>query len=609
MGISSRIDRSIYGAILNSRPSPRLSSTTLAHATGAHNACRKSMQNAFLSGACCSWTTRPKSMPKDSSIFIFSRHITSTIATAGRRVLSPSYLGGPHSSCRRSWNHTAADVAKTEDPPPDIVPSKNALLDFVIQYDDTSVEEHLEYLRDPYLRRYAPADGPKLTVSEKDEEIRLESISRACRRSRDEWEMIWSLHKAMRLKLKHPGTVSLDTIWDLYQELPDPRISSLGYQLRHRLLAVLGMAERKDSKSMLRYFSVVADVKNCGFSLTRREWNTAMSFASRYVGTSTETEVEAALHLWREMEQAAGIRASDVTFNIIFDVASKAGKFSLAEMIYQEMNTRGFSFSRYHHVSLIHFFGLKLNTDGVRAAYKEMVELGEIIDTIVLNCVISSFLRAGEEDSAFRVYEKMKTSIEGSTLTPDRNYTLQKSITKVLMMFARIGKKYPDMRPNFQQAALVSPDLQTYRILVNHYGTKIGDLTKVAQFLDEMKLYNVPLHGAIFLSIFKGFAKYGGVASDWSEQRLSSVWEAFLDALDSRTDGLYISTWMAMSILDAFARYSSREQMLDIYESMRCRWNLDMESSHFMLDYLNRCLQKKDWAGQFTQRMASAMRS
>ena len=342
---------------------------------------------------------------------------------------------------------------------------------------------------------------------------------------------------------------------------------------------------------MLRYFAVIADTKNAGFSLTSYQWNTAMSFATSYVARTTEVEVEAALKLWHQMENEAKIKANYVTFNIIFDAASKAGKLNLAEMVYQEMTHRGFAYNRYHYTSLIHFFGLKLDSSGVRAGYREMVEAGEIIDTVVTNCLIASFIRCGEEPSAEHVYEKMKAYNKELPTLPHKDYTLAKAINKVLIMFARIGKKHPSMRPAFQKSALLSPDLQTYRILLNHYGLKLGNLSKVAQFLDEMKAFQIPLHGIIFLALFQSFSVHGGSGSDWSAQRLDSVWHAFLDALDSGADGLYISTWLAMAVLDAHARYSSRDDLLGVYDCLQSRWDLDEKNSQYMLHYLQQLLK------------------
>ncbi|KAI1461213.1 hypothetical protein F4805DRAFT_317052 [Annulohypoxylon moriforme] len=590
MRIFTQIDGSIYGAIRSYRPLPSSSLNPSLHRTRIRDDYKETIYASFLAITRCYCTGRNRKRHHVSCVSIPKRSFSSTITTPRGRPLSSGFFK-PNSPPVRKWNHASAHVANGSVPVQETRP-KQELLDIVGFYEDTTVEEHLEFLKDPYMRRFAPADGPNLTVSDKVEDADLQSVDPNQKMDPEQAERIRKLQEAVLRKLRRPVSIDLDTIYDLYLSLMEPRIPQITARLRHQLLAALGMAEKRNSKSMLRYFTVVTDIKNSGFPLTRPEWNTAMSFASRYVGRSTEVEVEAALHLWREMEHDAGIRASEVTFNILFDVASKAGKLSLAEMIYQEMGTRGFQFNRYHHVSLIHFFGLKLDSSGMRAAYKETVESSELIDSIILNCVISGFLKCGEESSAERVYGKMRESAQGTKVLPDRNYTMQKVITKVLMMFARIGTKHPEMRPGFQRTALISPDLQTYRLLINHYGAKLGDLPKVAQFLDEMKTCNVPLHGAIFLALFKAFGKYGRNGSDWSEQRLISVYNAFLIALDAGSEGLYINTWMAMAILRAFANYSSRDELLDIYENLRGRWDLDPVTSEFMMNFLTKIMEE-----------------
>lgn len=483
----------------------------------------------------------------------------------------------------------------TQDIPTPLLParSRQELLDLVDQYDSDTVDEHFEFHRDPYLRGYAPANGPNLIISNKKEDIAFPSEEQMQQGNVQQQQILRDLRKAVLLRLRSPHKTNLEDIYSIYCRLPEPRMAYVHWQLRAQLLRALGTIERKDSKSMLRYFSVVADVKNSGLSLTRAQWNTAISFASRYVGVSTDVEAESALSLWREMEQDAGIRADDVTFNILFDVASKAGKFTLAEMMYKEMESRGFAFNRYHHVSLIHFFGLKMDGGGVRAAYQEMVEAGEMIDNVVLNCVIAGLLRSGEESAAEGIYERMKASHPKASEMPDRSYVTNKVVTKVLMMFARVGRDHPAMRPALQALAPISPDLQTYRILVSHFAVKVGDLSRVAQYLDEMRWFRVQLHGAIFLALFKGFHAHGGFAgSDWSEQRLRSVWAAFLQAFDEGASGLYIHTWLASWALRAFARVSSRETVLQAYEDLSTRWELDQGDTDFMMSFLHNLLKK-----------------
>ncbi|KAI1330706.1 hypothetical protein F5Y16DRAFT_362448 [Xylariaceae sp. FL0255] len=590
----SRIDGSRYGAVLFIPPSH---ATAFARAVGLHNGCRRSITTHLRppTEQQCPTTYRP-CLPSP-------RHFCVAVAPVAGRLPSPNFFTSDPVRTR-SWNHTAVatneNVTKRQtpqkqsksnynDPPP--IQSKEEMMALVDQYDDVSVDEHLEFYRDPFMRKYAPSNGPELRISDKKEDLELPTLEGSM--SQDQrYEAARDLEAALSLRIRRRSKVSLDTIWGLYQEIPEPKAIHMSSFTRRRFFRALGDVERKNHKSMLRYFAAVADVKNAGLALTLPQWNAAMSFAARYVSKTTDAEVESALQVWREMEKDTHIRANEVTFNVLFDAASKAGNFNLAEMIYREMNNRGFGYNRYHHVSLIYFFGLKTDSSGVRAAYREMVEEGEIIDTTVLNCVIASFIRCGEEDAAERVYEKMKASNKDLPVKPYRSYTMAKAVTQVLMMFARVGKQHPDMRPGFQEPALLFPNLHTYRILINHYGLRLGDLSKVAQYLDEMKHFRIPVHGAIFLAMFKSFGVYGGTGSDWSAQRLKSVWDAFLHAFDSGADGLHISTWLAMAILRAHARYANRQQLIAVYDELKSRWTLDEENTEFMLSFLSNLLKK-----------------
>ncbi|KAK9414597.1 hypothetical protein SUNI508_11035 [Seiridium unicorne] len=595
MKILGRIDGSIYGAIRSH------SSVSRAIQSAAHSENGNSMLSTTVAPD-LPWGTRNFRSSKidrkiRSTVIVKTSGASySTITNrGGRRPSNPIYFtsSAPH-ECK--WNHTSSVTAPPILPAFAALPpsrrSREELLAFIDHYDGATVEEQLEFLRDPYMRRYAPASTAELRVSDTYHEFIAPLPEDVQRGEIGDQETITRLRTAVFTKMMRAHSTDNDFIYELYRALPEPRITYLSGRLRHGLLAALSITERRDSKSMLRYFAVIADVKTAGFSLTKTEWNTAMSFASRYVGHSSETEVQAALHLWREMELDAGIKGNEVTFNILFDVAAKAGKFALAEMTYQEMIGRGYHFNRYHHVSLIHFFGLKMDSSGVRAAYKEMVEHGEVIDTLVLNCVIASFLRCGEESAAEHVYKMMKVSDERSKLIPHRDYTFNKMVNKVLVMFGRMGRKHPDLRSGFQTVGMVTPNLHTYRILLNYYGVRLGQMSKVAQFLDEMKFFRVPLHGAIFLALFKGFALHGrGPSSDWSVQRLTNVWTAFLDAFDGGADGLYISTWMAMWVLRAFAnRVGSTEEILAVYEELRVRWPADHVTESFMLEFLHKLL-------------------
>jgi pentatricopeptide repeat protein len=388
-----------------------------------------------------------------------------------------------------------------------------------------------------------------------------------------------------------------DLIYEKYRELPGQRATYLEPKLRHEFLRRLYTMEKKDENSMLRYLSVIDDMKNAAIPLTTIEWNSAISFAARYVAKSTEVEVEAALYMWQEMEQVAGVAASDVTFNILFDVACKAGKFALAEMIYKEMGKRGIRYTRFHHVSLIHYYGLQRNGDGARAAYNQLVEAGEIVDTVVLNAMIAALISSYETNAAENTYERMKRMHNDQAVPrlPPKDYLTQRAITRSLKRMAIIGKDNPIVKESFQKRSIVAPDLHTYRILVNHYSVQAGELGKIATLLKEMKTYGLPVHGAMFLALFKGFTIHGGIRySDWTSARLEKVWSAFLSILDGQQSDLYVSRWMVAWALRAFSKCSGEDRTLMAWKEIKTRWQPNEMETSFVMEHLKRLVKEKE---------------
>jgi pentatricopeptide repeat protein len=634
------------------------------------------------------------------------------------------------SSNGRRHNHAAASLLSPDDGRHHVHRRENEAL---LRYVDRAVEqgpvdEHLEMINDPFLRRYAPADGPHLRISNRQTEPGDPTWAYLQHASEDVKATLKRLRLAVNLQLKEPSEKEADRLSSLYQSLPEPRMSHIPNKLRHQLMKAIGLVKR-DSRTMLRYFSLVSDIKAAGLALSTGEWNKAISFAARYVGRSRHAEAEAALSLWHEMEKMEGIKANQVTFNILFDVASKAGIVPLCEMLYREMENRGFAYNRYHRVSLIHYLGLRGDADGVRAAYKDMVLAGEEINTVVLNSVIGGLLQCGEEDAANHIYDRMKDDLPEAPEMPPRSYNSQLAVTKALAKFAKQRKKTPqdglqgaviqtsgkrtsidvqedvphraddetnlslgrtthvtpevtgrgimnvserssnkleedsshgsdvsngtseyevgpimtaedgavhfegDEFAAYQEATFFAysdaglaepqelgtevhanaaeshsgevsfgetrtlprtPDLTTYRLLVRHYAIKLGDLATVTRYLDEMQYFNIPLHGSIFLALFRGFYEHGGhPTTNWSEQRLQSILSALLSALDANVAGLTLEKWLALWALKAFTKCSTPETIFKVYQELGQRWHFDEATSNFMVEALHSCLKEK----------------
>lgn len=646
MKISSRIEGSLCGAILSPRRAlwSNTSSGGFSRTVYGSQGRSRRRQQAHEPR---STSSKPRSDEHD----FFTSWIPPPVLVKAIPYTSRASNGTARfvaTQVAKRWSHSGAEqeivnnAARARDRrlPEGFFQNKQDMLDLVDQVQTGTVDDYINFQRDPYMRGYAAADGPELTVSDRPDDNAYPDFDQVRGAGDPIQQKVAKLWRAVQRRLSNPYKTDIDYVYSLYEQLPEPRIPYLHSKIRHKLMMVLGR-EDKHRTSMLRYFAVVADIQRAGLRLTRAEWNSCVAFAARWVGHATERETSAAMRMWKEMEADAGIKGNAVTFNILFDVASKAGNFVLAEMLYREMEKRNLPWNRYHHVSLIHFFGLKMDSDGIRAAYKEMVESGELIDTVVLNCVIAGFLRCGEEYAAERVYERMKIAHERAPKMPYRNYMDDTIVTKVLMMFAKVSKtasmghsaerKPKDdsrvvskteargqteveshgecaanlnadaesdsdgraLRKHFQKQSPLTPNIQTYRIFLNHYAVRMSALDKVAHFLDDMKWFQVPLHGAIFLALFKGFALHGGPGQQWSRERLVNVYEAFQSALAENANGIYVDAWMARWILRAFHRCDTEDKVLEVWTELKPRCELDFDQrdiehfEDFLVDLLD----------------------
>lgn len=323
-----------------------------------------------------------------------------------------------------------------------------------------------------------------------------------------------------------------------YTTLPYPGVAYLSVRLRQLLFQRLAVIENKSRASMIHYLSVVEDMKNAGLPITQWQWNSAMSFAGRCFGAVSPKEVESAMDILREHGHKSSLsdQGRSVSLSILFDLSAKAGKFALAELILKEMRSRQLPLDRHARVGIIFYEGLRGNGQGVRRAYHDFVNSGEIVDTVVLNCVIASLLRAGEPAAAQQVYERMKrmhAQKTGSEEVPFLDWQATRDITAVLRTAAIEFKYQPEKLKTLQAEQSLAPNLRTFNIFLDYHIQETGSLTAVAALLDEMRILGVPKQSRTFVKLFRGFAQHGGVRyTFWTRARLESVWTALIHMLD-----------------------------------------------------------------------------
>jgi pentatricopeptide repeat protein len=341
----------------------------------------------------------------------------------------------------------------------------------------------------------------------------------------------------------------LHDLFRAYKSLPQPGVSYLSGGIIRLFLQRMSTPWKTSEKAMLRYLSLLDDMQLAGLPVTVWEWSSAIYLAGQSFSNVSSSDVCAAFRVWRQMEKDAGVAARDVTFNILFDIAVKAQKFVLAEELLKEMHDRGFRLNRLGRVSLIYYYGKKGDGDGVRKAYRDFVEAGEIVDTLVLNCVMASLINAQEPAAAEQIYERMK-GLQGRLrkgINTDGEEALfrkypppgpdkigaemaSNALGRILLNASRLKTVLPEHHTELQNVMPLTPDVITYRVLISHHAKTSGNIDRLTVLLDDMtRHFRIPITDLTFQSLFRGFAMHGGSdRSDakWTQQRLQIAWAA-----------------------------------------------------------------------------------
>lgn len=376
-------------------------------------------------------------------------------------------------------------------------------------------------------------------------------------------------------------------LFKIYKALPKPRVAFLETDQIRKLMHRFSVTEFKDEPSMLRYLSIVDDMFAANIPMTRSEWNSAIHFAGTYTRKIGDAQVETATQIWLRMENEAGHKGSAATFNILFGIAIKAGKFALADAVVREMTRRGLEPNRYFRTNKIYASGLRRDGEAVRESYKELVDSGEIVDTVVLNCVMQSLINAGEASAAELIFERMK-SLGGTSdnLHNIQGWRAQRQLGKVLDRAAHNLRNQPERRTALQEATPITPNLNTYRVFIKYHAHESGNIDRISELLDEMYHLGIPMHGSIFYQLLRGFRFHGGVRySSWNKSKLDKLWSLFCLHVEKDKDiqqdreimyeedrGCYFDIGVVKSALMAYHKVTGKETTMKFWQEVKEVW-------------------------------------
>ena len=401
--------------------------------------------------------------------------------------------------------------------------------------------------------------------------------------------MIELAHTTAEPAISQEANISIERLFQKYRGLPGGRIAFFNEPTRQGLMELLIAAARRNSHTTLKFLSVLDELQHANLPIPQAMCNAAIHLVGKSLGRVNSRGAEASLRRWMLMEASLGFQGDIYTFNILLDVAVKGEQYALAEMILDEMKQRGIKPDRVTRIGLIYFYGVRGDGDGIRRTYRELINEDMIVDTVVLNCVIASLLRAGEVEAADHVYSRMK-DFAATTERREVRHVSEKSARAIQRLLK--GADAKDARL-LQQLQDISPDTKTFIIFVEYHISNTGDLDRIAQYLDDMQALRIAPTGKIFVDLFRGFFHHGGARFTWwTAEKLEKVWNSFQQLVEQEQSHVYWGKWVVIWMLRAYARCCGRDLALQKWSYIKARWSHAEEHEPLMLSVIHYAVPK-----------------
>lgn len=337
----------------------------------------------------------------------------------------------------------------------------------------------------------------------------------------------------------HDKSKSNQYVFTCYKKLPEVGVAYLSKMERKILLRRFAKPLDRRRSHARYYIQLVHDMIDAEHSMNRWHWTNAIYFTAHKVPVLEKRDLQDALYLWRRME-SADLKADGAIFEILYMIAIKSSQFTVADNLLQEMKDRGLYLSRHGMVSKIYASGKRQDTNAIQENFDEFVKSGGIVDSTVLNALLSALLQVGSLDVAQQLYSKMMAAavnrskgmphhvFSPSTLTEFGGWRYNaRKLGDVFKRYTRMRDDYEENPGQVQDLVPMAPDTRTFYIIFNHYCLVSGDLKQVCQILRDMeRVFTVPPQSFVYNSLFLGFSRHEP-SKGWTKELLLEVWVVF----------------------------------------------------------------------------------
>ena len=371
----------------------------------------------------------------------------------------------------------------------------------------------------------------------------------------------------------------------------------------HRLARLLARNRPPTHQQFLQLLAVLTYIHYWGGELKQHEWNALVAHAGSGWRKTKLENVKNAMKVFNDMRAGRLPGTSDFlppdreflegppvepdiyTYTSLLAIASRTVRTKHVHNISSMLTKAGLPPNRITHLSLMRYFTLRADFDGIRLTLLKMRQQGLELGLDGLNSCLWAYGRNGRLDIVTMIYRILRHNVLPETSTG------QKDINDIIR---RLEEEYIFMEPGIQ------PNVVTFTAVIQimayhgHFSYTIDIFMDMLSFknlekgapVEEISAgvykpisYQPSL--AVFRAIFLGFSRHAKPIqdySDWNMDNLSHIFDLFLE-LPSNSNPNHNTIYFIML---AFDKASGRDIKIlrDIWMRIDRRFGLVLHKAH-----------------------------
>lgn len=381
-------------------------------------------------------------------------------------------------------------------------------------------------------------------------------------------------------------------------------IKHIPYPHLHRLVRLLARNRPQTHQQFLQLQAVLTYLNFWKGKVKQYEWNALVSHAGSGVRKTGRRNVRNAINVFKDMKagrlrglsdslspnmkfmEGPPVQPDIYTYTSLLAIASRSVRTKHVHHISSMLRNAGLPPNRITHLSLMRYFTLRADFDGIRFTLLKMRQQGLELGLDGLNSCLWAYGRNHKVDFVLMIYRILRHNI-----LPETSSTEQEDIKlDILRLEAEHIFVEPETKPNevtlttviqiLAYHGLFSSTLNVFMDMLSFSNLEKGaPVEEISAGVYRPILYQPTL--AVFRAIFLGFTRHAKdieECSDWNMDNLSQIFDLFLE-LPPNSNPNHNTIYFAIL---AFDKASGRDLKIlrDVWMRIDRRFTIELFKAH-----------------------------